>query len=174
MRRAEIANAIRQEGRFRVATPVGDGWVHGPLDDSGSMRVALDDGATARVALADIARPRRPPATAARAEPRPLALPISAPSAAPGPLALHVNRGPARPRPAAPTAPAAPTHWHVWVAGDPGPRRPVGFLRRLARPFTSRQSAHAYARRREPDGERVIVRGCRDAWCRWNRTNGDR
>ena len=77
MRRAEVMNALRQEGRFRVSTPSGPGWVHGPFDDSGSVRVGFDDGTSGKVQIGDLERPRRPRPAARDRGPRPLALPIS-------------------------------------------------------------------------------------------------
>ena len=74
MRRAEVMNALRQEGRFRVSTPSGPGWVHGPLDDSGSVRVGFDDGTSGRVQIDDLERPRQPRPPNRGPEPRPLAL----------------------------------------------------------------------------------------------------
>ena len=76
MRRAEVMNALRQEDRFRVNTPDGPGWVHGPLDDSGSVGVAFDDGTSGRVQIGDLERPPRPWPPFRDSEPRPRALPI--------------------------------------------------------------------------------------------------
>lgn len=73
MRRAEVVNALRQEDRFRVNTPNGPGWAHGPLDDSGSVRIAFDDGTSGRAYLADLERPRRPRPPDRGPGPRPLA-----------------------------------------------------------------------------------------------------
>ena len=60
VRRAEVENALRQEDRLRVNTPNGPGWVHGPLDDSGSVRVGFDDGTSGKVQIDDLERPRQP------------------------------------------------------------------------------------------------------------------
>lgn len=57
-------------------------------------------------------------------------------------------------------------HWHVWLAAEPTARQPVSMLRRVAWPFTSHQSARRWARRVEPDVNRVIVRKCNDEKCR--------
>ena len=65
MRRAEVENALRQEDRLRVNTPNGPGWVHGPLDDSGSVRVGFDDGTSGRCRSATLNGPgNRGPRTA--------------------------------------------------------------------------------------------------------------
>ena len=75
MRRAEVENALRQEDRLRVNTPNGPGWVHGPLDDSGSVRVGFDDGTSGKVQIGDLERPRQPRPADRNRGPRPPALP---------------------------------------------------------------------------------------------------
>ena len=195
MTRGEIVNAFRQEGqRMRVRTDRGPGWAYGPLDDSGRVRVALDAGGWADVPIADVDRPRRPaPRTDARPVPRTLRLSFDAgrritPLDA---LSGPVGDVPPRPRPSAPPRPVRPserpvaarrrmarfdgavTHWHVWLAADPGVNRPISMLRRIARPFSTRQGAREWAIRREPDTRRTIVRGCTDERCRHNRPAAD-
>ena len=66
----------------------------------------------------------------------------------------------------------ATEHWHVWLAGEPPAGRPVSMLRRITRPFYSRQAGYKWAKRREPDTSRWLVRSCQDPLCREHRRVG--
>ena len=53
-------------------------------------------------------------------------------------------------------------HYHAWLMASTGT-----ILYRIARAFGTRQGAHKYARRRQPDAGRRTVLECRDEGCRW-------
>lgn len=54
---------------------------------------------------------------------------------------------------------SAPPHWHAYIATNPPGRGCLAFFVRGPR-FSSRQAADQWARRREPDPARRIVRRC--------------